>query len=67
MSTFFFVIITIAALATLAVLIRGVLMMASGKQGTAERQNKLMVQRVILQAVTIVLVIVFLMFMGVGR
>lgn len=67
MSTFFFVIVTIAALATLAVLVRGVLTMASGKEGTGERQNKLMVQRVILQAITILLVIVFLMFMGVGR
>lgn len=67
MNTFLFTLVLIAAIATLVVLIRGVLLMASGKDVTGERQNRLMVSRVILQGATIAIVIIFLMFMGVGR
>lgn len=67
MNTFFFILILLGAFATLAVLVRGIVLMASGKDVTGERQNKLMVNRVALQALTVVIVIVFLMFTGVSR
>lgn len=62
MNSFFFVLIALGALATLFVLVRGIVLMASGKDVGGKRQNKLMVNRVILQAVTILIVVVFLMF-----
>ncbi|API60349.1 hypothetical protein BSL82_14515 [Tardibacter chloracetimidivorans] len=62
MNSFFFILIALGALATLFVLVRGIVLMASGKDVGGKRQNKLMVNRVILQAVTILIVVVFLMF-----
>ena len=62
MNSFFFILIAFGALATLFVLVRGIVLMASGKDVGGKRQNKLMVNRVILQAVTILIVVVFLMF-----
>lgn len=67
MRTLFFVLILLAALGTLAMLIRGVLLMASGKDISGERQNKLMIKRIGWQAATVLLVMVFLMFMSTGR
>lgn len=67
MQTFFFILIMIAAIATLVVLVRGVLLMASGKDVSGERQNNLMIKRVGFQAATIVLVILFMLFMNAGR
>mgnify|MGYP003582897730 len=67
MRTLFFVLILLAALGTLAMLIRGVVLMASGKDVTGERQNKLMIKRIGWQAATVLLVMVFLMFMSTGR
>src|SRR3546814_6608982 len=51
----------------LVVLVRGVLLMASGKDVSGERQNNLMIKRVGFQAATIVLVILFMLFMNTGR
>lgn len=67
MSNLFFFLIIIAALATLVVLVRGVLLMASGKDITGERQNRLMTMRVGLQGLAILFVIIFLMLAGSGR
>ena len=53
--------IVLAALATLAVLIRGVLTMAGGKDITGERSQQLMRARVKWQAITIILVVVVLL------
>lgn len=66
MNTFFVILIALGAVATLVVLVRGILLMASGKDVTGERQNKLMMNRVIFQAATILVVIVFLAFFS-GR
>jgi hypothetical protein len=61
MQTFLLFLIAIAALATLYVLVKGVIGMASGKDITGVRSQALMRKRVMLQAVAIILVILFLM------
>lgn len=54
------ILIIIAALFTLGVLLTGVLTMARGKDVTGTKSNKLMQMRVIAQAVTIVLILIFI-------
>ena len=61
MQTFLLILIAIAALATLYVLVQGVIGMAQGKDITGVRSQALMRKRVMLQAVAIILVILFLM------
>ncbi len=61
MQTFLMFLIAVAALATLYVLVKGVIGMAQGKDVTGERSQALMRNRVMLQAVAIILVILFLM------
>ena len=61
MSTFLMILIAIAALATLYVLVKGVIGMAQGKDITGMRSQSLMRQRVMLQAVAIILVILFIL------
>ena len=64
MQTFLMILIAIAALATLYVLVKGVIGMAQGKDLTGQRSQALMRQRVMLQAVAIVLVVMFLLVSG---
>ncbi len=61
MQTFLVILIVIAALATLAVLVRGVITMAQGKDITGVQSQNLMRKRVMLQAVAIILVVLFLL------
>lgn len=61
MQTFLFILIALAALATLYVLVRGVMTMAQGKDVTGVRSQALMRKRVMLQAVAIIFVILFLL------
>ncbi len=61
MQTFLMVLIAAAALATLFVLVKGVIGMAQGKDITGVRSQSLMRQRVMFQAVAIILVILFIM------
>ena len=61
MQTFLMILIVLAALATLFVLVKGVIGMAQGKDVTGVRSQSLMRQRVMLQAVAIILVILFIM------
>ena len=61
MDTFLLILIILVALATLAVLVRGVIGMAQGKDLTGARSQGLMRKRVMYQAVAIILVILFLM------
>lgn len=61
MSTFLMILIAAAALATLYVLVQGVIGMAQGKDITGARSQALMRKRVMFQAVAIILVILFLM------
>jgi hypothetical protein len=66
MDLFLFILILIAAGATLFVLAKGVIGMASGKDITGQRSQALMRKRVFYQAIAIVLLVLFLMVAG-GR
>lgn len=61
MQTFLMILIVLAALATLFVLVKGVIGMAQGKDVTGVRSQGLMRQRVMLQAVAIIFVILFIL------
>jgi hypothetical protein len=61
MQTFLMILIILAALATLFVLVKGVIGMAQGKDITGVRSQGLMRQRVMLQAVAIIFIILFIM------
>ena len=64
MQTVLAILIVLAALATLFVLAKGVIGMAQGKDITGVRSQGLMRQRVMLQAVAIILVILFILVAG---
>ena len=66
MQTVLMILIVLAALATLFVLVKGVIGMAQGKDITGVRSQGLMRQRVMFQSIAILLIIVFLMMAG-GR
>jgi hypothetical protein len=66
MDVFLFILIAIAAGATLFVLAKGVIGMASQKDLSGARSQQLMRKRVTYQAVAIVLVVLFLLVAG-GR
>jgi len=66
MSTFVFILIIIFALATLYVLVQGVIGMARGKDITGQRSQALMRKRVMLQGVAILLIVLFLAIAGSG-
>ena len=61
MSTFLMILIAVAALATLYVLVQGVIGMAQGKDLTGQRSQALMRKRVMYQAVAIILIILFIL------
>ncbi len=58
------ILIVLGALATLTVLVRGVIGMAQQKDITGQRSQQLMQKRVMFQAVTILLAIALLAVMG---
>ncbi len=60
MQTILIILIVVMALATLFVLIKGVVGMAQGKDVTGQRSQELMRKRVLYQGVTIVLVVLLL-------
>jgi hypothetical protein len=64
MDTFLFILIAIAAGATLFVLGKGVIGMAQQKDLSGQRSQALMRKRVLYQAIAIVLVVLFLMVAG---
>ncbi|EMD84012.1 twin transmembrane helix small protein [Pacificimonas flava] len=64
MNTFIIILIVIAALGTAAVLVRGIMIMASGKDISGRQSNKMMNLRVWLQALTIGLVIILALAVG---
>jgi hypothetical protein len=59
--------LVIAALATLFVLIRGVVTMAGGKDVTGQRSQELMRKRILFQAIAIVIAVLLLLMAGGGR
>lgn len=64
MDVFLFILIAIAAGATLFVLGKGVIGMAQQKDLSGQRSQALMRKRVLYQAIAIVLVVLFLMVAG---
>jgi hypothetical protein len=67
MQTFLIILVVLGALATLYILVRGVITMAQGRDITGERSQELMRKRVLFQALTIVVVILALLMMRGGR
>lgn len=67
MKTILIILITLAALATLFVLVKGVINMANGRDITGERSQKLMQQRIKYQALAIILVVLLLLLASGGR
>jgi hypothetical protein len=57
MNAFLVVMMVVAALATLGVLARGIIVMARGKDITGQQSNKMMTYRVGLQALAILFII----------
>lgn len=66
MNALIITLIIVAALATAFVLVRGIFTMASGKDISGARSNKLMTARVMLQAVAVILVVILFLVAG-GR
>ena len=64
MRIFLVILIVLGALATLYVLVRGVIGMAQGKDITGQRSQELMKKRVIFQGITILLAIALLAVMS---
>jgi hypothetical protein len=64
MTTILVILLVLAAGATLFVLIKGVVGMASGKDITGQRSQDLMRKRILFQAIAIVLVILLLLVAG---
>ena len=66
MKVILIILIVLGALATLFVLIKGVIGMAQGKDITGQRSQQLMQKRVMFQAITILLAIALLAVMSNG-
>jgi hypothetical protein len=66
MSAFFFFLIPVGLLATVAILGVGIYSLAKGGEFAKEHSNKLMRLRVLAQGVTIALMVIFLMLIGRG-
>jgi hypothetical protein len=61
MQTILIILVVLAALATLYILVRGVIGMAQGKDVSGMRSQELMRKRVMFQAVTIVFAVLLLL------
>ena len=61
------ILIVLGALATLYVLVRGVIGMAQGKDITGQRSQDLMRKRIMFQAMAIIFVVLLLMIAGGGN
>jgi len=64
MKTILIVLLVAAALATLFVLIRGVVTMAGGKDVTGQRSQELMQKRVLFQGIAILIAVALLLAAG---
>lgn len=64
MKTVLIILIVLAALATLFVLIKGVVGMAQGKDVTGQRSQALMQKRILFQGIAILLVLALLVVAG---
>ena len=67
MNNFLVTLLVIAMAATVYVLVRGVIAMASGNDLSGERQQNYMRKRVLFQAVAIIIVMLILIVAGASR
>jgi hypothetical protein len=58
MNAFLVIMMVVAALATLGVLARGIIIMARGKDVSGKQANKMMTYRVVLQALAIFFILI---------
>ncbi|QXQ08312.1 HIG1 domain-containing protein [Sphingosinicellaceae bacterium] len=61
MNTIFIILLVVAVLLTATMLVRGVIVMARGKDITGEQSNKLMSYRVAFQGLAILIVVILIM------
>ena len=61
MQTAFIILLVVAVLLTATMLVRGVIVMARGKDITGEQSNKLMSYRVAFQAVAVLIVVILML------
>lgn len=66
MSSIVLVLVILGALATLGVLVRGIFVMARGKDITGKQSNRLMSYRVLLQLFTVVMVVLLIIIVRAG-
>lgn len=66
MNTLIIALIVVAAAAVAVTLVRGILTMASGRDVTGARSNRLMTWRVALQAIAVLLVVALFLLSGRG-
>jgi hypothetical protein len=64
MKPFLILLIVLGALATGVVLVRGILIMANGKDDSGRRSNQMMWYRVLFQGITVALVFIFAAIMA---
>jgi uncharacterized membrane protein (UPF0182 family) len=67
MRIFLVILLVLAALATLFVLVRGIITMAGGKDITGQRSQELMRKRVLFQAIAIFIAVLLLLVASGGR
>lgn len=67
MNTFVFILVLLAAGATLFVLAKGVIGMAQNKDMTGMRSQQLMRKRVLYQGIAVVFIVLFLLMASGGR
>lgn len=67
MTTIVLVFVILGALATGAVLVRGIIVMARGKDVTGRQSNRLMSYRVGLQLVTVIFVVILILLVRAGQ
>ncbi|MCH8683833.1 HIG1 domain-containing protein [Pedomonas mirosovicensis] len=66
MNAFMLAVIIIGALLTVGALVRGLVLLGSGKDVSGEKQNKMMWYRILFQGLTVLAVIIVLLMVG-GR
>ena len=66
MSTFVLILVILGALATAAVLVKGIVTMASGKDITGKQSNRLMSYRVGLQLATVLFIVLLILLVRSG-
>ena len=67
MNTFIIIVIVLGAIATATVLVRGIIIMASGKDISGRKSNQMMWYRVMFQGLTVAAIVILMLMMGGGN